>query len=73
MKVYIPKKEYKFNHPEDMEKILKYLKEHGEIKVTPKTIEDFYYDFSDTHCAGWLCVDDEHLEEFAEYLSEIEL
>lgn len=74
MKVYVPNNtNYHFSYPEDMEKILKYLNENGKLYVSPKTIENYYYDFSWTYAAGWLGVNEEILEEFADYLSEIEL
>lgn len=73
MKVYIPYKEEKLYHPEDTHKIVDYLRAHGELKIRAKTVEDYWYDFSDTRCAGWLGVDEETLESFAEYLSEIDI
>lgn len=74
MRVYIKKEEPKFRYPEDMEKILTYLREHGEVKVSDKTIEQFYEDFSDEeYCAGWMVVDDQMLEEFADWLNKKEI
>lgn len=62
----------RFNHPEDMELILAYLKKHGEILVDESTIEKLYYDFSDEkYCAGWMSPGEEILREFEEWLNEL--
>jgi hypothetical protein len=50
-----------------------YLESHGTLHVNAKTVERLYYDFSDAHAAGWLYVRDEYLEEFADWLEEIDL
>lgn len=72
MKVYTPNKE-DYTYPDEMEKILDYLSKHGKIHVSGKTIERLYEDFSDTrYCAGWMCVSNELLEEFADWLSEVD-
>ena len=73
MKVY-QRNDSKFTYPEDMRLILDYLNAHGKILVKDSTIEDLYYDFSDEkYCAGWMCVNDEILEEFEDWLNELEL
>ena len=73
MRVYI-RKSSKFDHPDDMERILNYLKERGDILVKESTIEDLYYRFSeDEYCASWMSVDDRRLEEFEDWLFSIEL
>lgn len=46
MKVYRRKKTDIFEHPEDMERILSYLEEYGEILVSPKIIEKLYHIYS---------------------------
>lgn len=38
-----------------------------------KVYERKYSDFSDRACAGWLCVSDETLEEFEEWLTGIDI
>lgn len=73
MKVY--ERNYaKFAYPEDMRLILDYLNAHGKILVKESTIEDLYYDFSDEkYCASWMCVNEQMLEEFEDWLNELEL
>lgn len=74
MKVYKRNKSYNYTYPDDMECILKYLNEHGKILVNPSAIEYLYYRFSDErYCAGWMCVNDQVLEEFENYLTEVEI
>ena len=70
MKVY--ERNDSFYHPEDMERIINYLNEHGKILVKHSTIESLYYEFSDEHYAGWLIVDDDRLAEFEEWLTDYE-
>lgn len=71
MRVYIRNK---FAFPEDMMRILGYLKARGKIIVKDEMIEDLYYRFSDEkYCAGWMCVREEILAEFEEWLNELEL
>jgi hypothetical protein len=73
MKVYRRFSEYRFAHPEDMSLILDYLKSHGEILIDEDIIEDLYYLFSDEkYSAGWLCVDEQILEESEEWLNELD-
>jgi hypothetical protein len=74
MKVFEPFERPQYAYPEDMEKILNYLNEHGKINVKNSIIEDFYYDFSEEcYCAGWMSISDYILEEFADWLSEKDL
>ena len=73
MKAYTKRCEPTFYYPEQMTKILKYLETHGTLHVNARTVEKLYFDFSETHCASWLIVSDEILEEFADYLAEIDL
>ena len=74
MKVYKKFQEYNFTHPEDMNLILDYLNKHGEILIENSSIESLYYDFSDErYSAGWIGVNDDTLEEFAEWLDKYEL
>ena len=73
MKVY-ERNENNFTFSEDMKLILDYLNAHGKVLVKASTIEDLYYDFSDEkYCAGWMCVDEQILAEFEEWLNELEL
>ena len=73
MKVYI-KNEDKFEWPEEMSKILKYLKANGEVLVEDKKIENLYYEFSYyIYCASWMSVNEQILEEFANWLSDIDI
>lgn len=75
MKAFEPFKKYDYEYPEEMEKILNYLQEHGKFNVSGKTIESLYYDFSDErYDAIWMVVSaDWILEKFADYLSDIEI
>ena len=73
MKVWTRNKPNGFTHPEDMQKILAYLESHGQLHVSAKTVERLYYDFSDTWDAGWMSVNDEILEAFADWLENIDL
>lgn len=74
MKVYTKNNDSGYRHPEDMKKILDYLGEHGILHVSGSTIERLYSDFSESeYCAGWMGVDDDLLEQFSDWLDEIEL
>lgn len=57
-------------YPEDMAKILAYLKSHGELFVQDEKIEDLWEDFSDEYDAQWLGPDEELLERFARWLDQ---
>ena len=72
MKVY--ERNYSdFRYPHDMAKIVLYLNERGKILVNHKTLERLYEEFSRTHCAGWLIVDEDYLEEFEIWLTEYDI
>ena len=58
----------RFDYPEDMKKIIKYLESIGRLYITYKEVEDYYYKYSDSVCCGWRIVDEDSLEEFAAYL-----
>jgi len=74
MKVYEKYRDERFYYPEDMERILRYLNNHGNILVKPTTIEQLYFEFSDNkYCASWMSVNEDILEEFADWLDEFEL
>jgi hypothetical protein len=66
-------KRYRWNHPEDMKTIIDYLETKGKINIEYRLLEDMYYDYSDSVACGWRCVDDISLEQFAEFLSRVEL
>lgn len=69
-----PLTRYSFKYPEDMAQILAYLSHHGILRISETDVEKYYSDFSDEHyCAGWMQVDEQRLEEFADYLSEKEI
>lgn len=69
MRVYERKIEFDYDYPEEMKLILDYLNEHGEILVDELTIEYLYRDFSrEKYYAGWMCVDEQMLEEFEDWL-----
>lgn len=73
MRAYIKYESSNFSYPEDMEKILTYLRKHGELCVSGETVERLYREFSGSRCAGWLIACDETIAEFAEWLNDIEL
>ena len=74
MKVYVKNAAPGYDYPEEMEKILEYLNAHGELRVSGKTVERLYREFSDEiYCAGWICVNAYRLEEFADWLEKIDL
>lgn len=74
MKVYERNDYNNFAYPDEMKLILDYLNKHGKILVKPSTIESLYYDFSDDrYCASWMCVNDQMLEEFEEWLTKIDI
>lgn len=71
MKAYKRYKKYNFSYPDDMEKILNYLRKHGEILVDDFMIECLYRKFSDDwYCAGWVSVDEHALNEFEKWLND---
>ena len=74
MRAYIPNKKSEFEFPEDMEKILNYLNTNGKLMVDERRVESLYEGYSeDRWCAGWIAVNEDRLEEFAEWLSNIEV
>ena len=58
----------RFDYPEDMKKIIEYLESIGKIYITYKEVEDYYYKYSDSVSCSWRIVDEDSLEEFADYL-----
>ena len=74
MRAYVLYQPTSFSYPEDMQKILDYLQARGELNIQPATVEDYYFEFSEVkYSAGWIGVDLLTLEEFAEWLSELEI
>lgn len=74
MKVYERNETDNFTYPDEMKRILDYLNEHGKILARPSTIESLYYDFSDErYCASWMCVDEQILEAFENWLTGIDI
>lgn len=73
MRVYEKHDSQDFDYPDDMKRILDYLNEHGTLLVKPLTVEKLYRDFSKDRYAVWLYVDDDVLEEFANWLDELDI
>ena len=76
MKVYrlkLPIYYNKFAYPEDMEKILTYLQENGDILVSPTCIEELYFKYSDECACHWKIVTEDTLENFAQWLDDYEV
>ena len=74
MRVYKKYESSSFTYPDEMNHILDYLNEHGTLFVSGATIEKLYYEFSeDRYSASWICVDDDVLEEFANWLEEYDI
>lgn len=74
MRAFVPfNKKYKFNHPDDMTKIITFLEATGKINIEYKLLEDLYYDYSESVACGWRCVDAHSLNEFAEFLARVEV
>ena len=73
MKAYIPNYSGCM-YPNEMRKILNYLNANGTLTVDERKLETLYEYYSeDRWCAGWMCVNDDILEDFAEWLSEVEV
>jgi hypothetical protein len=74
MKVYRKNRNVDFVYPEDMAQILKHLNENGVVLVSASTIEDLYSEFSDEkYSAGWMSITEERLEEFSDWLDELDI
>ena len=73
MKAYIPNYN-DYTDPDEMEKILNYLNSNGRLTISNREVESYYEWYSDdVWCAGWMSVNDEILESFANWLSEKEV
>lgn len=76
MKVFEFKNESSFNYAEDMKKILDYLNDVGTINpnISKKNIEKLYEKFSNEYgSVDWMVVNDNLLENFAQWLSGVEI
>ena len=74
MRVYEKHASQDFDYPDDMKRIFDYLNEHGTLLVKPLTIEKLYYEFSyDIYDASWMDVNDDLLEEFADWLDGLDI
>ena len=76
MKVYKLNREHSYakcNNPIDMLLIMDALERRGEVLVSVETIESLYYEFSDRCACGWRTVNEESINEFAEWLDEYEI
>jgi len=72
MKIY--EKYEHFEFPDDMKKIMDYLRAHGTVYVSAGVIEDFYRRYSeDEFCAQWMNVDGNILEHFSDWLYEFDV
>lgn len=76
MRPYIRRKEYEFEYPRDMERIMLYLRAHGEVLVSEATVCRLYKDFCEgKHAAGWVRITSLHdpiLKDFSMWLDEVE-
>lgn len=76
MKVYDKRKRDNyddFEFPENMEKILGYLRDNGELHVSGEVVEWLYRKYSHEEGAGWLAPCDAVIENFATWLDNYEL
>lgn len=74
MKVYKRNESGDFVYPDEMSEILDYLNKHGKILVKPSIIESLYFRFSDErYRASWMCVNNDILEKFSKWLTEIDI
>ena len=76
MRVYkrTQKWEAHYTYPDDMHWIMEYLTMNGELRVNGYTIEALYRDFSEEkYSAGWMDVNENTLDEFADWLDGVEL
>lgn len=73
--LYDDSKDVSKGHREDVKTIREYLESHGEFVVNIKntTIENYWYDFSETYCTGWLDPQVELLGCFADWMDEKEI
>ena len=63
----------RFDHPEDMNTIIKYLEGQGRINIGYEHLENLYYDYSTSVCCGWRSVDEDSLRQFANFLTTVEV
>lgn len=66
--------ERRATHSDDLADIVAYLLNHGDLNVTAEKVEEYYREYSDSHwAAGWINPTEGVLEDFANYLEEIEV
>lgn len=73
MKAFERNKIPELSHPEDVLVVESYLKRIGKVHVSLNTLEELYYDYSESVCCGWRTVDTQSLNEFADYLESVEI
>lgn len=74
MKAFEPYIDYKFIYPEDMDRIIEFLESRGKLNISYIRLEELYGQFSDEcYCAGWMRLDNDLLERFANWLSKEEV
>lgn len=74
MKAYVKFKPREvFRYPEDMVKIIEYLTMRGRLFVQEDTVETLYYRFCDEKfSAGWITPNEDNLEQFADWLADLD-
>lgn len=74
MRVYEKYGSQDFTYPDEMERILDYLNRHGTLLIKPFTVQTLYYKFSeDKYCASWVIATNDVLDEFANWLDELDI
>lgn len=74
MKAFDFEEQFESKYPKDLEEIKDYLKSKGTINVKYKTLDSLYRDFcNQEYSASWMSLDSEILDEFARWLSELEI
>lgn len=62
-----------FTYPDSMEKIIAYVESKGKLNIGYETLEKLWYAFSEKYCAQFLCPDAELMEEFLDYIIDIDV
>ena len=74
MKVFVSSDEnFKYTYPEEMAKIIKYIEDRGTLNVKYPTLEKLWYAFSETRCAAFLIADDATIDEFLDWIHDLEV
>lgn len=66
-------KKPQFRYPESAKKIIAYVRNRGLLFISEISVERLWEDFSDIYSAGYLNPNEQFLEEFVDYLDNIEL